>query len=415
MLLTRGTLGAIVLVVLVVPAGLQAQIVPVPAERPAEVPVRLGVLALAPAFRLMNVGWDSNIFNREGIVDPPGDFTAIARPEVQAWIRLGKARVTGRSAYDFVYFRDYSSERSVDWSNDVRLDLPLAHFAPYVFGRWVRGKQRFGYEIDQRTMRHDELGIVGVAIRQNGRTSFDISARRGRLTFDHPEMSEGRVSDFYDFTSRGLAFTLRQRLTPLTAVTATVDQREDRFDLQPDRDSDSLRVFVGAEFKPFALISGTAHAGWQRLRLVQGGASDFEGFVGTIELAYTLLGSTRFSVQAERTPTYSAVQGQHAYVLAGGRLSLLHQLDSGWDVGARLGRYHLTYGVFSPSGPGGQPGTAVDTNHEKVREYGGELAYRIGSKMRVAFDARWEHRRSTVYAVRAYDRTQAVMSWSYEF
>ena len=376
--------------------------------------MRLGVLALAPAFRLMNVGWDSNIFNREGAVDPPGDFTAIARPEVQAWIRLGKARVTGRSAYDFVYFRDHSSERSVDWSNDVRLDLALAHFAPYVFGRWVRGTQRFGYEIDQRTMRHDELGIVGVAIRQAARTSFDISARRGRLTFDEPDTFEPRVSDFYDFTSRGLAFTLRQRLTPLTAVTATVDQREDRFDLQPDRDSDSLRVFVGAEFKPFALISGTAHAGWQRLQLVQGGASDFEGFVGTVELSYTLLGSTRFSLQAERTPTYSAVQGQHAYVLAGGRLSLLHQLDSGWDIGARLARYQLTYGVFSPSGPGGA-GTAADTNHERVREYGGELAYRIGSHMRVAFDARWEHRRSTVYAVRAYDRTQVMTSVTYEF
>jgi len=414
MLLTRRTLCALLLAVLGIPGALLAQIAPVPAEMPAEVPVRLGPIALAPAFRLMNVGWDSNIFNREGLIDPPGDFTAVARPELQAWIRLGKARVTGHTAYDFVYFKDHASERSVDWNNDVRLDLPLAQFAPYVLGRWIRGKQRFGYEIDQRTLRHDELAIVGVAIRQNAPTSFDISGRRGRLTFDHSESLE-RVTDFYDLTSHGLAFTLRRRLTPLTSITATVDRQEDRFDLQPDRDSESLRVFVGADFKPFALISGTAQAGWQRLRLVQPGSPNFEGFVGNAQLAYTLLGVTRFSVQAERTPTYSAIQGQHAYVLAGGRLSVLHQLGNGWDAGGRIGRYHLTYGVFSPSGPAGPPATAADGNRETVHEYGGEIGYRIGSKLRVAFDASWEHRRSTIYAVRAYDRTLLVTSLSYEF
>src|SRR4029453_2143080 len=112
-------------------------------------------------------------------------------------------------------FREYDNERSVDFDNEARLEIPLARLMPYVAGRWARGRQRFNYEIDQRVLRHEDSQLVGVELRVGPRTSFDLSGRRARLEFDdQPRFGEPLVTGFYDYTSRGISLTLRQQLTP---------------------------------------------------------------------------------------------------------------------------------------------------------------------------------------------------------
>ena len=101
-------------------------------------------------------------------------------------------------------------------------------------------------------------------------------------------------------------------------------------------------VFVsGFDFKPFALISGRAYAGWQRVEWSRPDPQRFTGVVASMDLAYTLLGATRFAVRAQRDVSYSAMQGQHAYLLSGGTVSVNHRLSGRWDVGARVGRHRI--------------------------------------------------------------------------
>ena len=107
---------------------------------------------------------------------------------MQVWLRLGRARLSGRSAFDFVYFQEFPNERSMDSDQEARLDLPLARVAPYVSARWVRARQRFGFEIDERTSsarrcRRSRAWTCGWGI---GRAST-YRGRRSRLRFEEQE------------------------------------------------------------------------------------------------------------------------------------------------------------------------------------------------------------------------------------
>jgi hypothetical protein len=410
--------GAALAGMLGLPAALYGQGNAAPVDPPKSVPLHLGPVALAPTLSLVNVGWDSNVYHLPVDADVEDDFTMIARPEVQAWLRLGRARAHGRSIWDFAYFRDHPSERSVDMGHEGRLLLPLTRVTPYVSGRWVSARQRTGFEIDERTRRHEVGGDAGVDLRLLSRTNVDIAVRRSRVEFDRTNVSgDSLVSEFDDYTSRGVGVTVRQQLTPLTSLAVTVDRYQDRFDLVPERDSNSLAIASGLEFKPFALISGKAYAGWRRFELVQPGSPPFEGFVASVDLAYTLLGATRFAVEGIRDISYSAMQGQHAYLLSGATASVNHRLSGRWDIGARIGRHRVSYGLFALTDePGAEPPAAnVNSDQEINVQYGGEVGYRVVPEMRVGFDLGHSNRRSTVVSSREYERTYATMSLNYQF
>jgi len=380
------------------------------------VPLHLGPLALAPSLTLSNFGWDSNVFLQPAEAESTGDFTATTSPRIQGWLRFGPTRMSGRGRLDFVYFQNHPSERSVDEYYDGRLDLPLGRVTPYVSGRWVSAKPRFGFEVDERVQRHEQTGVAGADFRLGPRTNIDVAARRYRVEFDDTNgLQDPFTSQLYDFTSRGVSLDLRHELTSYTSVGVTVDRHEDRFDLDPSRDSDSLEISSGFEFKPLALISGKAYFGWLRIDLVEPGSPSFGGVVGSVDLAYTLLGATRLAVQLERDVSYSAVQNQPAYLLAGVNASVNHRLGEGWDVGGHMARYRLSYGLFESSPESVVPNPASDAFREIVNDNGVAIGYRFGPAMRLAFELRREDRSSEVGAARDYERIVAGMSLYYGF
>jgi Putative beta-barrel porin 2 len=206
---------------------------------------------------------------------------------------------------------------------------------------------------------------------------------------------------------------LRHELTPLTSVAMTVNRNHDRFDVDPWRDSNSLGIYSGLEFKPFALIDGKAYVGWARYKLVEPGSPSFNGLVTAVDLGYTLLSATRFAIQAERDVEYSAIKGQHAYLYSGVTGSVNHRLGDSWVVGVRTGWHVLSYGLLLPESELG--GGANDANEEIVTEFGGEVGYSLGPDTRLAFQVARHHRRSTVGSAREYERVRAGMSLSCRF
>ena len=56
--------------------------------------VRMGPLAWTPSLSIPSFGYDTNIFNEARA--PRRDFTANVQPAVDAWLRLGRVRVTVR-------------------------------------------------------------------------------------------------------------------------------------------------------------------------------------------------------------------------------------------------------------------------------------------------------------------------------
>jgi hypothetical protein len=384
-------------------------------------PLRLGPVALAPAATVY-FGWDSNIFQRQDLerlddARPASDITATAAPEILTWTRLGAAGVSTRSTFAFVYFQKYASERSVDQNHEARLDLRLGPVTPYVAGNWLRARQRFGFEIDQRILRHQTSAATGMAIRLGPRTTIDVGGYRGRWEFESPyEVVDPFISDeFYDYTSEGLTFAFNRALTPMTSLVVTMDKHQDRFDI-PGRDSDSVSFASGLVFKPLAMLRGSASVGWQRLDRLTPGLPPFSGPVASVDLGYQLFGTTNFTVQAQRDLTYSASPGQHAYVLSGLRAAVNHNLAGNWEVAGRIGRHHLSYGLFDgiDTDASNEAPTPFTAAREIVTEYSGEVAYRFSPAIRMAFEFYRQERESSVGA-RDYGRTRTGLSLRYEF
>ncbi len=387
----------------------------VPSDPPESAPVHLGPVVLAPTVTVRNLGWDSNVFYQSD-EEAAGDFTATTTPHVLGWMRLGRARVRGRATLNLVYFQDHPSQRSVDSDYEGRVDLVLSRLTPYASARWVSAKQPNGFEIDERVRRRENNVTGGVDVQVGPRTDLDLAVRRQRAEFNHEgDFQDPLVSEFDDYTSQGVSAALRHDLTPFTSLVVTADGHEDRFDGAPERDTDNLGIGSGIEFQPFAMISGNAYVGWQRIRLVNGESPPYSGLTAAVSLDYTLLGATRFNVSAQRDVEYSAVRNQEAYLLAGLTALVNHRFNETWDASGRLGRYHTTYGLFDsgsiPSVPESQPVAYV----EDVTLLGGELGYRLGPHTRFAFVVSQQRRSSELGVFRGYNKTVAGMSIHYAF
>ncbi len=233
-------------------------------------------------------------------------------------------------------------------------------------GRWISGRQRFGFEIDERTRRNEQSVVGGVVLRLAGRTQIDLAGRRSRVDFTRADtLRDPLVSDYYDYTSHGVGLTVRRDLTPLTAVTVVVDGYQDRFDILPQRDSNAFGISSGFEFKPLALISGRALFGWTRVDVIEAGASSFSGFVTSVDLGYTLLGATRFGIQAERGLSYSAIRGQHAFLLE--QVKAVGAASLRWQLGYRRPRWQVPGDVWSVPEPLPETAVPLEKNHETSR------------------------------------------------
>jgi hypothetical protein len=328
-------------------------------------------------------------------------------------MRLGRARVQGGAALNLVYFQDHPSERSVDSAYEGRFDLILTRVTPYVSATWVSARQPTGFEVDDRVRRHEKSVTAGASVEVGPRTNLDFAVRQRRAEFNHEgDFQDPLVTEFNDYTSQGVSASLRQDLTPFTSLVVNVDGHEDRFDDVPDRDTNTVGIGSGVEFRPFAMISGHAYVGWLRVQMVNGESPPFEGLYAAVDLAYTLLGATRFTFQADRDIQYSAIRNQEAYLQAGMAASVNHRFGETWDAGARAGWYQLTYGLFEGSG---DPVVPAESDAYKVTQFGGEVGYRVGPSMRLALVVAQSHRQSAVGSLREYRRTLAGMSVHYVF
>ena len=297
-----------------------------------------------------------------------------------------------------------------------RLELRLGRLTPYIAGNWVTGRQRFGFEIDQRIGRDQRAAATGLEFRLGPRTKIDASAHRGRWEFDSSdEAGDPFIADqLYDYTSEGFTLAVSRDLTPFTSLAVGLDKHQDRFDDEPGRDSNSVSVTSGFVFKPLAMIHGSAYVGWQRLYRVTPGYAEFSGPVAEVDLAYTFSGATRFAVQIHRDITYSALRNQHAYLLTGGRVAVNHHLAGNWEVGARIGRHRLSYGLFDNTTSDDASGQ-FDEGREIVTEYRAEVAYWFSPEIRMALEVNHEQRGSSVGEPRDYERTRGGLSMRYRF
>jgi hypothetical protein len=375
--------------------------------------VHFGPVALSPTVGLSNFGVDSNVFNTGGTVDPISDLTASIGPAIDGWVRLPRIRFSGRTELNYVYFRELSDLRSFNILAGGRIEVPFNRVTGWVEGSLVNSNAREGFEIDAYASNRQGAGRIGVDVRLTPRTS--VGAYAGQFNIDYRGdafesqvvLGQAALALSLNRTASYQGGGFRYSATPLTTIGLYGEQQQDRFEFAKSKNADSFRFMPNVEFKPFALINGRASFGYRQVTFIQSGAPDFSGAVGFLDLSYTFLGRTVFSVNARRDLEYSFYDDQN-YLIGSWGGGVSHRLRGAWDIRGSVAGYRLTYRNRFP----GQ--SAAAPPRESGISVHGEVGFQM-RRSRISFYVDGSHRNSTVSVGRGYDRIRYGSSVFYTF
>lgn len=356
---------------------------------------RIGPVHLTPSLSIRDVGVDNNVFNDSD--DPVKDFSATINPEVRGGMRLGPARITAGTSVGFVYYSRYKNQESVNTLHEAEIEVPLNRLRPFAGFELVRTRARPGFEIDARARRSEPAFRGGAEIRVSGTTSVRITARRTRTEFDEGELFLGRdLAETLNRQTNSAAASLHFSLTPLTSLVIASEAERTRFDANPARDSNGLRLSSGFEFAPDALLHGSAFVGYRSLDGIGGGLPPFSGISTAVGLGYVFRGSMRIDGRFDRDVGYSFEDVAPYYLATGGSITVTQQVVGPVDVTGTLTRQSLKYRALDPASSANR----VDVVHTLA----GGGGYRVGESTRVGLNVEYTERTSNTVLRRAYDR-----------
>jgi len=382
------------------------------ADPPNNAPFQAGPLVLAPRVHLTNAGHDSNVFN--SAENPKSDLTATFSPSMDGWLRMAHGRASGRTQFDFYYFKALTDLRGADSDNSGHIEIPINRLRPFATGSFSSTRYRQNLEIDALARRRTDNLMVGVEVKVTAKLTAGLFETRSHLKYDANSVYLNTdLSRVLNHKSTGDGANLSYALTPLTAINLEAARGRDQFAFASERNSDNLRVAAGVTFSPRALINGSASVGIQKRKFLNGSTSAAATgtFVAT-DLTYTLLGRTRFTVTARRELEYSYLIAQPDYLYGGLTLLVTQRIGDSWEVGGSVGRYRLLY----------RNNPLLDNAHlflgstdETVLTSGGNIGYNLGHS-RIGIDVQYSERLTDNFMpFRGYRRLRVNTNFMYAF
>jgi hypothetical protein len=368
-----------------------------------------GPFYVNPAVLLKELGVDTNVFNQPG--DQKTDFTFTLTPKADValpFAHRGLLRTT--AAVDGVYYAHYVSERSLDPQITIRGEGYARRLTLFAQGEYLNTRQRPNYEIDLRSRHVETDASAGVSVRLTTKFSVEVAARNETIRYDADAFFLGTsLQKTLNRDTSGYSVTARERLSVLTAVAVRYDNYRDRFPLSPERNSDNYRVMPGVEFKPRALINGSAYVGYRSFTPRSALLPAYNGLVSELGLSYTLLGATMFGVTYDRDVAYSFEALNPYYLDNSVGVYIRRAVGGRFDVIVNAARHRYDYrdnpvlaGLSAPR---------VDTTDN----YGANLGYRLKKDTRIGFGASYYTRTSTRETFRQYDGLRVGTTMNYGF
>ena len=372
-----------------------------------QAPFHAGPVGLTPMINLRNVGWDSNVYNLTKDSDPRSDFTTDLSPAVDAAMRSPRLNLSAHSQWDYYYFNRASSLRALDADQSGRVEVTLNRLSPYVRGSWLTTRHRQNLEIEALVRRTNHNFEGGTYVRLSAKTFVGVYGGRSAVDYDGSAIFRStELAPALNHTSVHAGAALRYQATPLTTFAVDVTRARNRFESSAERDADSWRIGPTVEFKPLALISGSASIGFQRVKFRDARQPEFKSMVATANLQY-VRGQTQVAVTGQRSLEYSYLETQVDYVYAGLSTTVTHRMNERWDLVGIVGRFGLGYRRRELA----NLQAAVPT--QTLWNYGTSLGYHFG-RHRVGFDVDHNHRAADVRAFE-YERLRVSSSLTYMF
>ena len=416
---------AALLIALAIPAAASAQSSqPSPIDDARESGrVHVGPFYATPTIQLKEFGIDSNVFNVDGD-QKQSDFTFTLAPKMNVSLPVAKrALLEAITAADLVWYAQYDAERSVDPQIQLRGQLFLHRITLFGGRDYVNTRQRPNQEIDIRARHIEENVHAGIDVALTPEVSVSIAGRQLRTRYDKTaEYDNTSLQRTLNRDTDVLEVRTRYRLTPLSSLAVRYDLLRDRFALWPGRDSNSYRVMPGVEFKPRALVSGSAYVGYRAFTPADPTLlPDFKGLVAQLGLSYTLLGATTFGVSYNRDLTYSYDELQPFFVDDSAGVSVRRAIGRRFDALVSADRHAYQYKdllkpVLQGTAPAAVPSPLPAPQRTDVTwTYAGSIGYRVGREGRIAFGASYWNRESTTRPFRNYNNLRFGSTMTFGF
>jgi hypothetical protein len=371
--------------------------------------MHLGPFYVTPRFAVEEFGVDTNVFHS---ADARRDFTFTIAPGAAVQVPFGRrAVVTTNATSDVVYYQRYGSERSINPDVTLRTELFLGRVEPFFEAGYLRSRQRPNFEIDARSLRRERSYRSGVRLRPGSKTTVELSADERQVEYAaDASFNDVSLQQTLNRATKRFALEGRYDLTPLTTLVLRTESVGDRFELSPLRDANSFAVIPGVQFKPRALVSGSARVGFRRFTPRDAALAAFSGAVANASLSYTLQGVTRFTVTVDRDLTYSYEPVQPYYVIDGIGLHVRRQVVGAIDVSASVQRQRYSYRDLLLPGFEASDRDRVDA----VRGWSAGVGYRLGNAMRAGVALTFRERTSSSQRLRDYQGTRFITTLDYE-
>jgi len=372
--------------------------------------VHAGPLYVNPGILLKELGADTNVFNQPG--DQKTDFTFTLTPKADVALpfgRRGLLRTT--AAVDGVYYAHYESERSLDPQATLRGEAYANRLTLFAQGEYLNTRQRPNYEIDLRSRHVEQDFSGGLSVRLTTRFTLEGAVTGESVRYDGDAFFLGTsLRETLTRDTNGYRVIARERLSALTTVAVRYDNDRDRFPFSPERNADSFRAMAGVEFRPRALISGSAYVGYREFQPRSSTLPEYAGVVSHLSLSYTLLGATTFGVSYDRDVEYSYEVTTPYFLDNSLGLYIRRAIGGRFDVIANAARHRYDYrdvGVptFAP----------VDARVDTTDNYGANVGYRMKRNTRLGFGASYYTRTSTRDTFRQYDGLRFGTTMTYGF
>ncbi len=374
--------------------------------------LQAGPFYVEPAILLKELGVDTNVFNQAG--DTNADFTMTVAPQAAVAIPFGnRALVKSVLGTDLVYYAQYASERSVDPQAVVRAELYASRLTFFVEESYLNTRERLNYAIDLRA-RHLQNDLTGgVAFRATTSLTVEVAARNGRIRFDGDDYFNGqRLKETLDRDTEVYSVTARHRRNGLTTIGLRYENQTDRFPLSPIRDTDSFRVMPGVEFRPKALLNGSAWVGYRRFTPKAAALPSQDGLVSQLALSYTLLGATVFGVTYDRDYQFAYEALTPYFIDNSVGVFVRRAIGARADVRGNVARHRYDYQPLL-TGPilAGPAADRVDTTDN----YGVNVGYRLKPQTRAGVGLSYWTRDSTRLDFRNYTGLRVGLTMNHEF
>jgi len=256
--------------------------------------LRFGPLRLAPAFRLSEAGYDSNVYLREEGSEVVSDATATFSPELRGyWLAGGSLILSVMENPEYLFYgreeglRAFSNSFSAGLRGLLLRSLSLS--ADYHVLSHVR---RSMSELDHRIRDTTTGGAAGLFFETARGTAVGLTGAVD--DFRYKDVASGAPDDVYartlDRRETSAAFELYYRVFSRSYLFTTVGWTRYAFVFTESawRDASALKVSGGFRFPLAGRARGMIHVGWKSFRPESPGREPFSGLVAATEIVLRL-------------------------------------------------------------------------------------------------------------------------------